>query len=119
MTDEIEGDQEISWIGQIRFAREYYLRFQTALDRSGVRAPALVFIEPDPADRHRDLVTNSPGLDDPILRVRNRGLNNAELAKEYADRQIWYYNARTERLEGGMSYAELLNFVKEQGLMPE
>ncbi len=83
---------------EVRFPRGYYADFEQKLHWSSVRPPALIFIDPDPADRHRDLVTNSPSLDDPILRARaNVGREN-ELIRMYPDRKAWYYDARTGRL---------------------
>jgi 4-amino-4-deoxy-L-arabinose transferase-like glycosyltransferase len=81
-------------IQQVRFARSYYADFQRQLAAAGVRPPAIVFIEPDPADRHLDLVTNSPTLDAPILRARNLSPNNSRLIQMYPDRTPWLYDAR-------------------------
>ncbi len=85
-------------IGELDFARSYYAAFEQRLKQAGVRAPAIVFIEPDPVDRHRDLVTNSPSLDDPILRARNLGARNLDLARAYPDRALWLYDVRSRQL---------------------
>jgi hypothetical protein len=46
-----------------------------------------------------DLVTNSPSLDDPILRARfgTRSQMN-KVMEQYAERQYWLYDARTDIL---------------------
>jgi hypothetical protein len=85
-------------IGEVRFPRTYYASFQVLLAASGVRPPAVVVIEPDPADRHRDLVTNSPSLDEPVVRARACGLPIEELRAAFPDRQFWYYDARSRML---------------------
>jgi hypothetical protein len=82
-------------IAEIRFSRQYYSSFDRRLDDSGIQRPALVFIRPDPDDRHRDLVTNSPSLDDPILRARAGDLAQMEdLTKLYPIREFWLYDAK-------------------------
>jgi hypothetical protein len=103
-------------IVQVLFPREYYAAFERSLE--SVEPPAIVFIEPDPSDRHRDLVTNSPDLSGPILRVRHRGAANVELAQQYPERKLWFCDARTLELRGGISYGELLEFLREQAAPP-
>jgi hypothetical protein len=84
---------------EIRFARQYYANFDKRIREAGVRAPALLLIRPDPDDRHRDLVTNSPSLDDPILHARAGDTSEMmELMKFYPDRQCWFYDANSDRL---------------------
>jgi hypothetical protein len=86
-------------ISEIRFAREYYADFDRRIREAGVRPPALLFILPNPDDRHRDLVTNSPSLDDPILRARAGSASEMiELEKLYPERQVWFYDAKSDRL---------------------
>jgi hypothetical protein len=86
-------------IAEVRFSREYYADFDKKLDAAGVQAPALVFIKSDPKDRHRDLVTNSPALDDPILRARAGAANRTrELVTKHSDREFWFYDAQRDFL---------------------
>jgi hypothetical protein len=76
-----------------------FLDFDKKLDAAGVQAPALVFIKSDPKDRHRDLVTNSPALDDPILRARAGAANRTrELVTKHSDREFWFYDAQRDFL---------------------
>ena len=83
-----------SGVAEVRYPRKYYAEFDDQLRAAGVLPPALVFIKPDPTDRHRELVTNSPALDDPILRVRAGATNsNWELITMYPDRHVWLYDA--------------------------
>ncbi len=83
---------------QILFAKRYYADFDRLLARA-VQPPALVFIKPDPTDRHRDLVYNIPPLNGPVLRARDRGPHeNARLMEYYPDREVWLYDARSGRL---------------------
>jgi hypothetical protein len=97
----------IQGVSEIQFARQYYAEFERRLDDAKVHAPALVVIRPDPDDRHRDLVTNSPSLDDPILRARYRSPNDIVLLERYfPDRHMWYYDAKFRILapvKSGMS----------------
>jgi hypothetical protein len=81
-------------VAEVRYPRKYYAEFDDQLRAAGVLPPALVFIKPDPADRHRDLVTNSPALEDPILRVRADATESTwDLISMYPDRQVWLYDA--------------------------
>jgi hypothetical protein len=106
-------------IAQVQFSRSYYARFEQTLRAAGVKPPALVFIEPDSEQWHLDLVTNSPSLDDPILRARNRGLSrNLELARTLRDRTFWFYDARTNQLIGGISYDEFRKISEQQPVSP-
>jgi 4-amino-4-deoxy-L-arabinose transferase-like glycosyltransferase len=82
-------------IPELRFPRTYYASFHLLLAASGVQPPAVVVIDPDPSDRHRDLVTNSPTLDDPVVRARACGRPIAELRAAFPDRQFWRYDVRT------------------------
>ncbi len=85
-------------ISELRFSRTYYASFDFLLAASGVEPPAVVVIDPDPSDRHRDLVTNSPTLDDPVVRARACGRPIEELRRAFPDRKFWRYDARTRVL---------------------
>ena len=89
----------IRGVSEVRFSRDYYADFDRRLREAGVFPPALVFIRQDPDDRHRDLVTNSPSLDDPILRAREGSRPQMlELATFHPDRQLWFYDAKSNML---------------------
>jgi hypothetical protein len=91
--------QFVRGTSEIRFARQYYARFDQRLHHSGVQPPALILIRPDPTDRHRDLVTNSPSLDDSILRARVTDTTDvSKLLNSFPDRQVWFYDAKTDQL---------------------
>lgn len=83
-------------IGEVHYSRQYYAAFDERLKAAGVRPPALVFISPDPKYQHLDLVTNSPSLNDPILRVRANTVNSKrELVTMYPDREVWWFDAQS------------------------
>src|SRR5262249_43106065 len=83
-------------VAELYSSRASCLDFAERLRQGGVKPPALVFIAADSADMtSRSLIINSPGLDDPILRARDLGPRNWELVKEYPDRDIWLYDARS------------------------
>jgi hypothetical protein len=104
------------WISQVLFARGYYAAWETRMRQAGVQSPALVFVQSDPEDVHLDLVTNSPGISDPILRVRDLGpQRNLGLAAFYPERRVWILNAKQRRVWGGWSLDEYREFVSRQG----
>ncbi len=94
-------------IAEVRYPRRYYADFDRKLAQTGVRPPALVFVLGDPADRDRELVTNSPTLDDPIIRVRASEAHRAELVAMYPDRQLWFYDVRNDFLARILTDAEV------------
>jgi hypothetical protein len=54
-------------IRRVLFARRKHGQFEALVARQALPHPALVLVEPDPADRHIDYVTNTPSLDAPTL----------------------------------------------------
>jgi hypothetical protein len=86
-------------ISEVRFPRQYYADFEQRLAASGVRPPALIGIRANPKDRHRDLVVNSPSLDDSILRARIVNASQVpELMALYPEREVWLFDAESETL---------------------
>jgi hypothetical protein len=86
-------------VAEVRYPRQYYAAFDERSRRAGIQPPALVFIKSDPSDFHRDLVTNSPALDDPILRARtDTASSTRELIRLYPDREVWFYDTRRDIL---------------------
>lgn len=52
------------------FARTRYADFRDTANQLAQRGPIIVFVEPDPGDRHIDYVTNPPTLQGPVLVAR-------------------------------------------------
>ena len=88
-------------IEQVAFSRSKYQRFHDQMAKADIKRPALVFIEPDPADRHIDLVVNDPDLRAPVLYARfpRHGIP-AEVLRQFSDRHIYHYRAKDGRLTG-------------------
>lgn len=80
-------------VSEIRFSRQQYGDFNRMLRREVDQRPALVLIEPDPSDRHIDLVVNDPDLKGPVLRARYlpQVISLARLKELYPDRTIYLY----------------------------
>jgi hypothetical protein len=57
-------------IAEIRYPRTLYARFRAEIEGLRQGEPAIVFVIPDPADRHMDYVTNPPDLQGPVLVAR-------------------------------------------------
>ncbi len=103
-----EGEPYLTWAGpieqlraarsQILFAKRYYATLDALIARH-VTPPALLFIRPDPSQRHLDPVYNLPPLTGPILRARDRGAaENEALSRLYPERSVWLLDARTGTL---------------------
>lgn len=56
-----------SGIQQLAFSRQKYAAFREMIEQEVVDRPALVLVEPDPADRHIEYITNDPDLSGPVL----------------------------------------------------
>jgi hypothetical protein len=57
-------------IAEVAFARNRYAEFQRKAHEMAGGRRAIVFVEPNPSDRHIDYVVNDPALDGPILIAR-------------------------------------------------
>lgn len=57
-------------MGELAFSRRRYAEVERLFAARTEGRRAVVFVVPDPADRHMDYVYNSPGLDGLILRAR-------------------------------------------------
>jgi len=91
--------------GQVLFARTKHANFDALVARRARPLPALVLVEPDPADRHIDYVTNSPDLKSPVLVARYVPdlVPIAEVKRLFPDRMLFLYRVREEswtRIEG-------------------
>jgi hypothetical protein len=86
-----------SGIAEVSFSRLRYAAFQDEARRIAAGRRIIVFVEPDPADRHIDYVVNDPSLDGEVLRARYRA-GRTDLAGARAlfpDRDAWLYRAAT------------------------
>lgn len=83
-------------MAELAFSRERYHVFRQQIDELRDGKPAIVFVIPDPADRHLDYVTNPPTLDGPVLvaRIHHR-MELAEAAAEFPDRMPLVFDAKT------------------------
>ena len=78
---------------EVRFSRNKYADLANHLQEQ-IKGRAIVFIRPDPSDRHIDYVYNTPRLDAPILRAR-APQTEAELQQAIAlfpDRTPWLFD---------------------------
>ena len=88
----------------IAFSRSKYESFdRRVVDQIGDRR-ALVLIDHDPSDLHIDYIQNDPSWEGQILRGRaDEGRPDAERLKElqsaFPDREIWYFDVATGKLE--------------------
>ena len=87
-------------IGQVHFSRARYAAFQKLLTNRVTKRPALVLVQPDPADRHIDYVVNDPSLEASILigRFDPEESSLKEISKMFPERQIYLYRAKDRRL---------------------
>jgi hypothetical protein len=84
----------------LQFPRLKYARFNQLLEER-IHGRAIVFIRPDPADRHIDYVYNRPQLDSPILRARAPA-SEADLQQAIRllpERTPWHYDAASGELQ--------------------
>jgi hypothetical protein len=88
-----------SRIGEVYFARQRYAAFFDTAAELAAGQPTIIFVEPDPADRHLDYVVNDPSLDGPVLIARYRpdrmDLNEARAL--FPDRQAFLFRVAGAR----------------------
>lgn len=84
---------------ELQFPRQKYARFDELL-QSQVTGPAIIFIRPDPSDRHIDYVYNRPQLDSSILRARAPASQEElqQAIRLFPDRTPWLYDASSREL---------------------
>jgi hypothetical protein len=87
-------------ISEVRFARAQYGAFARMIDQQVIDRPALVLVEPDPADRHIDYVTNDPGLQNAVLfgRFDPETTDVGEVARSFPSRALYYYRVKDRLL---------------------
>jgi len=80
---------------ELAFSRRRYAEVEQRFEQQTGNRPAIVFIEPDPADRHIDYVYNTPALDGPILRARYRPEQDdlKTLVDLFPDRDAYLFRA--------------------------
>jgi len=86
-------------LAEIRYARDKYARVAVQLHQQ-ITDRSILFIRPDPADRHIDFVDNTPRLDAAILRARAPA-SDAELQRAiglFPDRTPWLFDAASGQL---------------------
>ena len=86
-------------LAELNFPRLKYARFNQLL-KERIDGRAIVFIQPDPSDRHIDFVYNRPQLDSSILRARAPA-KEADLQRAvrlFPDRTPWLYDAASGEL---------------------
>ncbi|MFO1095284.1 MAG: glycosyltransferase family 39 protein [Planctomycetaceae bacterium] len=84
-------------ISEVAFSRRRYAEFFAAAEQMAHGRPTIVFVEPDPTDRHIDYVVNDPSLSGPLLIARYRP-DQTDLQQARAlfpDRQAFLYRAAT------------------------
>lgn len=88
-------------ITNIRFGRTKHARFRQLIHQNIGRGPAVVFVNPDPADRHIDYVVNAPQLDADVLFARYlpKQFTTARLRELFPSRELFLYHAASGRLE--------------------
>ncbi len=87
-------------LAELQFPRQKYADFNQRLSEQ-VHGRAIVFIQPDPSDRHIDYVYNRPLLNSSILRA-HAPATEADLQRAirlFPDRTPWLYNASSGELK--------------------
>ncbi len=87
-------------IEEVAFSKTKYDRFRQLLAREIQSRPALVLIEPDPTDRHIDLINNDPDLNSDILlgRFDPQKMQVARIAEQFPQRSCYLYRAQQQQL---------------------
>lgn len=86
-------------MAELAFPRQRYYAFRQQVEKLRHGEPAIVFVIPDPADRHMDYVTNSPGLNGPVMvaRIRDRSELTAAVT-EFPDRIPIVFDAASRQM---------------------
>lgn len=84
-------------IDEVSFSRRRYAAFFETANALARRRPIVVFVEPDPADRHIDYVVNEPSLSGPVLIARHRPdrLELDRARRLFPDREAYLFRAAT------------------------
>jgi hypothetical protein len=84
-------------IVEIALPRARYAEFLSRVEGAVNGRRAIVFVEPDPADRHIDYVVNDPSLDGQVLIARYQP-GKTDLARArplFPDREAWLFHVVT------------------------
>ncbi len=84
-------------IVEVALPRARYAEFLSRVEAAVNDRRAIVFVEPDPADRHIDYVVNDPWLDGQVLIARYRpGRTDLARARQlFPNREAWLFQAVT------------------------
>jgi len=81
-------------LAETAFSRTIYGQFRQQIEEQRGSDPVVVFVIPDPADRHMDLVTNPATLDGPVLVARLMDPDDLTTsAALFPDRLVLQYDA--------------------------
>jgi hypothetical protein len=84
-------------LAETAFSRMRSGQFRAQIEQLRHGQPVIVFVIPDPADRHLDYVTNPPDLSGPVLVARLRHPDEIDsLAALFPRRAVWIYDAATQ-----------------------
>jgi hypothetical protein len=88
-------------MAEVAFSRDRYAAFQQQAAQMAGGRRAIIFVEPDPSDRHIDYVVNDPGLDGAMLIARYEpGKTELSAARAlFADRAAFLYRAADQSWE--------------------
>ncbi|WP_437224229.1 ArnT family glycosyltransferase [Planctomicrobium sp. SH661] len=86
-------------VAELSFPRRRYQAFRQQIEVLRGGRNAVVFVIPDDSDRHMDYVTNSPGLDGPVVVVRMRDRSQLHAAAaNFPDRVPLVFDAAQRQL---------------------
>lgn len=88
-------------VEEVAFSRRKYAAFNRLVEQSVTERPALVLIDPDPADRHIDYVVNSPDLTADVLfgRMPRDQEKLQEILQLFPRRTFYVYDVRRHRFK--------------------
>ena len=87
-------------VDEVAFSRKKYDAFRKMIQREITSRPALVLIEPDPADRHIDYIVNDPALEADVLygRYRPGKTDPANIVRLFPNRRCYLYRVKSRQL---------------------
>ncbi|HWL09214.1 MAG TPA: hypothetical protein VNQ76_12480, partial [Planctomicrobium sp.] len=87
-------------LAEVTYPRGIYGQFRQQIEEQRQGKDAIVFVIPDPADRHMDLIVNPPTLDGPVLVARLKHRSELEASsKLFPDRLPLLYDAARRQWE--------------------
>ena len=87
-------------VAEVRFSRVRHAAFRQLIETQVRQRPALVLVDPDPADRHIDYVVNPPDLQGEVLigRWLPGEVPVERVRQAFPDRSLYRYDARRQTL---------------------